>query len=202
MKQRQINSKKGFTIIEVVLVLAIAALIFLMVFIALPALGRSQRDTQRKEDLSRMATAITNYQSNNGGSNPSMTAGPASFEGKKDYTEGQISGFARGGWQYFYAKYLLVQDGTKDKFADPDGTPYGIDVVACTTASKKNGDDCDPGVQKRDMTWTQQAGENKHKIRVVTNAACDGETAVYSTGERKVALLYKLEQGGVLCQNV
>ena len=35
----------GFTIIEVVLVLAIAGLIFLMVFIALPVLQRSQRDT-------------------------------------------------------------------------------------------------------------------------------------------------------------
>lgn len=45
------NSKKGFTIIEVVLVLAIGGLIFLMVFIALPALQRSQRDTQRKDDL-------------------------------------------------------------------------------------------------------------------------------------------------------
>ena len=40
------KQKQGFTIIEVVLVLAIAALIFLMVFMALPALQRSQRDTQ------------------------------------------------------------------------------------------------------------------------------------------------------------
>ena len=47
------NSKKGFTISEVVLVLAIGGLIFLMVFIALPALQRSQRDTQRKDDLAR-----------------------------------------------------------------------------------------------------------------------------------------------------
>lgn len=197
MKQRQINSKKGFTIIEVVLVLAIAALIFLMVFIALPALGRSQRDTQRKEDLARMATAITNYQSNNTGSNPT---GTDSFKGEKDYTESQIQGFGRGTWKYFYAKYLLVKDGTKDKFADPDGAAYGIEVKACSTTNKKNGDDCDGGIQKTGMTWTQQAED--HKIRVVTNAACDGETAVYSTGERKIALLYKLEQGGVLCQNV
>ncbi|OYX35483.1 hypothetical protein B7Z00_05080, partial [Candidatus Saccharibacteria bacterium 32-50-10] len=35
---KQELKQKGFTIIEVVLVLAIAALIFLMVFIALPAL--------------------------------------------------------------------------------------------------------------------------------------------------------------------
>ena len=49
----------GFTIIEVVLVLAIAGLIFAMVFIALPALQRAQRNTQRKQDLSRMQAAIT-----------------------------------------------------------------------------------------------------------------------------------------------
>lgn len=43
--------KNGFTIIEVVLVLAVAGLIFLMVFLALPALQRSQRDTQRKSEI-------------------------------------------------------------------------------------------------------------------------------------------------------
>ena len=64
------QKEKGFTIIEVVLVLAIAALIFLMVFIALPALQRSQRDTQRKNDLSRMMTQLTSYSSNNRGSIP------------------------------------------------------------------------------------------------------------------------------------
>ena len=55
------SSKKGFTIIEVVLVLAIARLIFLMVFIALPALQRSQRNTQRRQDLSRIKAAVESY---------------------------------------------------------------------------------------------------------------------------------------------
>ena len=64
------QTKKGFTIIEVVLVLAIAGLIFLMVFIALPALQRNQRDTQRKNDLSRTLTAVQSYQSNNRGQLP------------------------------------------------------------------------------------------------------------------------------------
>ena len=49
--------KNGFTIIEVVLVLAVAGLIFLMVFLALPALQRSQRDTQRKSDIARLKAA-------------------------------------------------------------------------------------------------------------------------------------------------
>ena len=54
------QDKKGFTIIEVVLVLGIAALIFLMVFIAVPVLNRNQRDTARKNDLSLVSTAVTN----------------------------------------------------------------------------------------------------------------------------------------------
>ena len=58
------QTKKAFTIIEVVLVLAIAGLIFLMVFIALPTLQRNQRDTQRKNDLSRLKTALDSYKSN------------------------------------------------------------------------------------------------------------------------------------------
>lgn len=66
MKSVEINknqnlTKKGFTIIEVVLVLAIAGLIFLMVFLALPALQRSQRDTQRKQDVAMVVTALHNW---------------------------------------------------------------------------------------------------------------------------------------------
>jgi prepilin-type N-terminal cleavage/methylation domain-containing protein len=61
---------KGFTIIEVVLVLAIAGLIFLMVFIALPALQAGQRDTARKSDVSNVASAVTSYISSNRGNFP------------------------------------------------------------------------------------------------------------------------------------
>mgnify|MGYP006368383521 CR=1 FL=1 len=64
------SQKPAFTIIEVVLVLAIAGLIFLMVFIALPALQRNQRDTQRKNDMSRLKTTIDSYKSNNRGNLP------------------------------------------------------------------------------------------------------------------------------------
>lgn len=67
------QNKPGFTIIEVVLVLAIAGLIFLMVFIALPALQRGQRDDARKRDVSLIATAVTNFSSANRGRMPSNT---------------------------------------------------------------------------------------------------------------------------------
>lgn len=65
------NSKRGFTLIEVILVLAIAALIFLMIFVALPALQASQRDTSRKQDVSIVASAVTKYTS---GERKSITA--------------------------------------------------------------------------------------------------------------------------------
>ncbi len=64
------QKQQGFTIIEVVLVLAIAALIFLMVFIALPALQRNQRDTARKTVLGKVSSAVTTYQSNKRGAQP------------------------------------------------------------------------------------------------------------------------------------
>ena len=67
INKNQNSTKKGFTIIEVVLVLAIAGLIFLMVFLALPALQRSQRDTQRKQDVAMVVTALHNWKANNQG---------------------------------------------------------------------------------------------------------------------------------------
>lgn len=70
---------EGFTIIEVVLVLAIAGLIFLMIFIALPELQRSQRNEQRKRDMGEIAGAIQNYRSANKGKMPE------SFESIKPY---------------------------------------------------------------------------------------------------------------------
>ena len=70
------NKTKGFTIIEVVLVLAIAGLIFLMVFLALPALQRNQRDQQRSQDLGRLISAVQSYKSNNQGKRPLDLGGP------------------------------------------------------------------------------------------------------------------------------
>lgn len=68
------RKEKGFTIIEVVLVLAIAGLIFLMVFIALPALQRNQRDTARKSDVASVASGVVAYTGNNRGAFPTGTS--------------------------------------------------------------------------------------------------------------------------------
>lgn len=68
------TNQKGFSIIEVVLVLAIAGLIFLMVFIALPALQKSQRDQARRSDVGIVGSAVSSYASNNRGKLPTTAA--------------------------------------------------------------------------------------------------------------------------------
>jgi prepilin-type N-terminal cleavage/methylation domain-containing protein len=80
------QKEKGFTIIEVVLVLAIAGLIFLMVFLALPALQSSQRDGARKTDAGTIASAITNFSSNNRGATPTTAQLVQYVKGLSDNT--------------------------------------------------------------------------------------------------------------------
>lgn len=61
---------EGFTIIEVLIVLAIAGLIMLIVFLAVPALQRNSRNTQRKADVSAMLGAWAEFVNNNNGTSP------------------------------------------------------------------------------------------------------------------------------------
>ncbi len=99
--KKLVQRDRGFTIIEVVLVLAIAGLIFLMVFLALPALQRGQRDTQRKDDMARLQTAVSNYTSNNKGNLPTLNA-------------------------TFLSTYLKAAG---DSFKDPNGTDYTLNTT-------------------------------------------------------------------------
>lgn len=68
------RKESGFTIIEVLIVLAIAGLIMLIVFLAVPALQRNSRNTQVKNAASSILGAISEFQNNNGGSNPTAVA--------------------------------------------------------------------------------------------------------------------------------
>ncbi len=55
------RNQKGFTLIEVVLVLAIGGLIFLMAFIAFQQTQRQRRDTQRRADAALITSELQNY---------------------------------------------------------------------------------------------------------------------------------------------
>ena len=65
---------KGFTIIEVLVVLAIAGLIMVVVFLAVPALQRTGRNNALNSDARSVLAAVGNYRTNNGGTLPAAQA--------------------------------------------------------------------------------------------------------------------------------
>lgn len=69
----QTKKEKGFTIIEVLIVLAIAGLILLVVFLAVPALQRNARNTQRSTDAGNILSSLSEYVGNNNGQLPADT---------------------------------------------------------------------------------------------------------------------------------
>jgi len=164
------KKQKGFTIIEVVLVLAIAGLIFSMVFIALPALQRSQRDTQRKNDLNRALTAINSYTSNNRGVLPTNFA-------------------------TFETNYLTVGS---DTFVDPSGANIdqtgttGDYYVLVSNSSAMSSD-------FNNKTGTATQNVIYYAVGYVCSPTDSSTVTTTGGGSRKIALRMYLEGGGVHC---
>jgi len=79
--KKRTKDQKGFTIIEVLIVLAIAGLILLIVFLAVPALQRNSRNTTLKSDVQAVAGGISEYSSNNAGAIPAAAAGSITGSG-------------------------------------------------------------------------------------------------------------------------
>lgn len=163
--------KKGFTIVEVILVLAIAGLILMMVFMAVPALQRNTRDAKRREDILLMIEAIKDYQRNNRGALP----------GKTDME-----------WRSFRNEYL------GGNFVDPSGVDYALTSNYC---QGNNGEDCSNDLISFMSGGSYQNNRYKNTIAIILQATCDGPKAKKSSNPRKVALLYRLEGGGVFCAN-
>ena len=60
----------GFTIVEVMIVLAIAGLVLAIVFVAVPALRRTSNNAGRSADVGQLATAISSYSGSRNGKLP------------------------------------------------------------------------------------------------------------------------------------
>ncbi len=131
-KRFSLGSSKGFTLIEVVLVLAIGGLIFLLAFIAFQQVSANRRDTQRRADAGRVLAELQNYigdtknaiiittSSNTNGSDVSGTG--ACTVGSAN----NISGFTT---------VYLCKDG---KFYSPDGKNYNLEPYNATAPISKD----------------------------------------------------------------
>lgn len=129
MRKQLIKTKNqsGFTIIEVLIVLAIAGLILLIVFLAVPNLQRNSRNTQRKNDVQAILGAISEYESNNAGSLPTT------------YNNGVITGTGSVSSNVKMGYYTGIADGSG--FATGRQSAVTTDVVNIVTGAQ-----CDPAV--------------------------------------------------------
>ena len=171
------QTKKGFTIIEVVLVLAIAGLIFLMVFIALPALQRNQRDTRRKNDLSTFASALQNYAANNRGRYPSTSGSTGGLVTSSNAPE--VFQFATQ-----YLDWPGHGQAREDKgFVDPStGGGY---VVSFAYPTESN-----------------VAAASPDRMNYSTNYRCPEPASTLKYTANAISIWQKLEGGGINCIDV
>ena len=75
----QLTKKKGFTLIEIVIVLAIAALILVIVFLAVSGAQVARRNEQRRNDAARALAAYESTAANSSGTYPTSGTAPTSF---------------------------------------------------------------------------------------------------------------------------
>lgn len=168
------RNQQGFTIIEVVLVLAIAGLIFLVVFLAVPQLQRSQRDSQRRSDLGRFMSSLETYSSNNNG----------------DYPEDQTE------TDEFIQNYLLSADS---EFADPSTGP---DPAYDGSADEGLGYEVTYGSGNLTVTSNDDIATDGAEIYFHTSAQCsDSEGTLDNAAARQVAAMVELENGVAFCQD-
>ena len=183
--------KKGFTIIEVVLVLAVAGLIFTMVFVALPALQRSQRDNERRDDMVTLVSKIKQFQNANRGSLPGT--GNESFPINIDWgNDGSaLEGAKANTWSGFYYGYL------GKSFMDPDGYNYKLQIIKCEDAEADK--PCVNGDFLNGL-YTSTFPYNNYTMIVVLQGKCDGINVVGSNSPRSLAVVYRLEGSSAYCE--
>ena len=125
MKKLQTN-QSGFTIIEVLIVLAVAGLIMLIVFLAVPALQRNSRNTQRRNDVAGLLGAVNEW--------------VASNQGKIPTTGAEITDASNGAKLGFYTAPTSATNGSTTSVAAvnaADGIRYVYGAVCDTGGATK-----------------------------------------------------------------
>lgn len=207
MTNKNTKAKRGFTIIEVVLVLAIAGLIFLMVFVALPTLQRNQRDTARKNDMDRLHSALVSYVSNNNrmpGAVPTSSivytrvcVDTTDTECEQQTT---LDNADSKGWLAFVNNYLIAED---DTFNDQNGDAYKLAIITNTASAIGNSTDGVLPAAKLPAV-VEQFKKYTGGVVVALNASCQDDDATPiivrdSDGRKSFAIAMRLEAGGIYC---
>ena len=135
---RSDKQTNGFTIIEVMIVLAIAGLIMLIVFLAVPSLQMSSRNTQRKSDVAAVLNAVGQYETNNGGSLP-PTGGFSVSGGTLTVSGGGTTASSTAKLGYYTAASLYASLGAIPATATDTVSVYEATKCASATTATSTG---------------------------------------------------------------
>lgn len=130
-KRLALRSSKGFTLIEVVLVLAIGGLIFLLAFLAFQQVSVNRRDTQRRNDAGRILAELGNFIANGGNITGFATPGGDIYISNPSGSEDACNASSSDA---FIANFTAVYMCKDEVFKSPTGGNYlvvgvgGIDV--------------------------------------------------------------------------
>lgn len=176
MKRALKKQGKGFTIIEILIVLTIAGLILLIVFLAVPQLQRNTRDNQRQSMAGRLSTELGTYSSNNQGTYP-FSGAPAGWPGTLCNTQA-ASGQNCGDW---FSRYISGSVNIKDPKSGSDTSIYyttatGTPTWAAGSAWISAGNKCN-GEQ---VVAGSGAGANAKDFAILI--ALDRSNTYYCTG--------------------
>lgn len=152
------NSKKGFTLIEVVLVLAIGGLIILMALLVFPNAMANLNDTQRREDYAQIATNVNQYSSSNNGKIIRLLGSKATLKTTEPKTLSAATYINSTGEDPDGHPYTL----TAYTYAGWAGAGYPIPAVSNegTQVFLILGADCDGSIDSREDITFSVPGEN------------------------------------------
>ena len=205
------KNKQGFTIIEAVLVIAIAGLLFLAIAIAIPALIRSQRDTDRRRDVNSLITKVQEYQSNNRKALPGIGTATTLFYQAQATTRFQST--ITNDWTGFFNNNLpnIYYDSAgnfHNNFEDPNGNLYQFSIVPCATSEV--GGSCNDTYYQKDASGSKDQINkffeakfpNNYTMLIILNAKCQSSNKVIAApGNKNLTILYKLETNDTYCTN-
>lgn len=171
MSKNLIKDNRGFTIIEVLIVLAIAGLIMVMVFVAVPNLQRNQRNSGRRNEAARILTAANNF----------VTATNGAMPAQNNLAHQQQ--IIRDGGPYQQYQMLLA----------PTGTDVNLQTAAVTASADLA--DGDLMVRNGATTFTTNLlnARDDQAVVIATNASCGTSPGQVVTATRSIAVVFTLE---------
>ncbi|HEY4963383.1 MAG TPA: prepilin-type N-terminal cleavage/methylation domain-containing protein [Candidatus Saccharimonadales bacterium] len=170
---QNIKNNKGFTIVETLIVLAIAAVIIIIVLLAVPALQRTSRNSNIKTDATTFGGGVSEYESANGGALPtgiSDTTGAVTFTGATA-TKATISG------------NTITSTATTPTAGTPTSITYSASAGANCT---QNGTSCN----------TVTPGHIAYSLGASCPTPNTGSPISISASASSIAILYPIEISG------